>query len=395
MRAWIVAALICAGPVGALAQDGGAEGGAAEGSAAPSSGLPGGVASPPAGGAAAGGAAAAPVEAPTSVVLPPPAEPAAPPRPAMFADDFEAPGVHQAKWDVASGAWNIQHGAAYTRSENFRAYTRAYAFQDAEITFDLVNQGLTDPTVGWHGVHVFLRRSSDLEHYLVSVNRADHTAFIVKKAPGGFRPVNGGTYYELASVRFPVEYNRTQQVRIASINNPDGTVSIALWVDGQLVVKARDRGVGGRTLAQPGSIGFRGDYAGFLIDNLAVRRLVVQKPPFGAPLMSGDGDMLDLAVPEEPAGAVQAPFVPQAPAPGPGPAASVIAAAAPIESMDAVAGPGAAAAAAGAPAAAGLDAPAAGGLSSAGAAKSSGLDGVHRPVPRRVSVHRRRERRRR
>ena len=366
LRTLAVAALLWARPIHSLAQDGGAEGGQAEGS----------VAATP---------TPVPAAPPSDLPAPPVAvPPAPPPPPALFADDFEAPGVHQAKWDVAGGAWNIQNGAAYTRSEAFRAYTRAYAFQDVELTFDLVNLGLTDPTVGWHGVHVFLRRVSEQEHYLISVNRADHTAFVVKKSPGGLKPVNGGTYYELASARYPVPYNQTQKVRVAAVNNPDGTVSVALWIDGALIVKARDRGVGGRTISQPGSLGFRGDYAGFLTDNLAVRRLIIQTPPFGAPLQTADGDMMDLAVPEE---AQQ----PQAAAPYvPPPAQAVASVAAASDAMTAIASPVVAPAAAPA-----LDAKASVGLSSAGDTEGAGVGGVHSPVPRREPVHRRRQKRRR
>lgn len=192
----------------------------------------------------------------------------------LFSDTFSLPDgpVDGSKWEVTSGAWRVVGGRAYTESSVFRANTRSYAFQNVEATFKLVNSRLTTSSgESWHGVHMFLRRLSQYHTYYLSINRRDNRALLKKKVPGGTS--NGGTYYDLAAAAFTVPYGQTQLVKATAMNNADGSVTIALYVNDRLIVSATDRGVGGAPIRDPGSTGVRGDYTSFYVDDFTVRSL--------------------------------------------------------------------------------------------------------------------------
>ncbi|MBI4425065.1 MAG: hypothetical protein HY554_15140, partial [Elusimicrobia bacterium] len=158
---------------------------------------------------------------------------------ALLRDSFDGTDgpVNGAIWHVTSGQWRIAGRRAYSDSAVFRADTRRTNFADVDVSFTVVNQGLTtgdgEP---WHGVHMFLRRQSEFHTYYLSVNRRDNRALIKKKVPGG--PSNGGTYYDLASASFPVPYGRAQRVLGRVRNNPDGSVGVTLYVDGRVIASA-------------------------------------------------------------------------------------------------------------------------------------------------------------
>jgi hypothetical protein len=159
----------------------------------------------------------------------------------------------------------------------FRLTTIRDDFENVVVEFALLNEGLSSTTktaaVEWDGVHVFLRYQSQYNLYYASVNRRDNTAVIKKKIPGG--PSNDGTYYDLSSyVRHVVPYRKWQQVRSFVWNNRDGSVSVNLFVDGMLVVSARDDGsIGGPPIRKPGKVGIRGDNAELYFDNFKVTSL--------------------------------------------------------------------------------------------------------------------------
>lgn len=218
-----------------------------------------------------------------------------------------ASAVKSPDWDVTSGSLFIQDHAAWTGipdgvgpnagssngtdSAVFRLTTKRSDFADAAVQFSLLNQGLTTtartPAVAWDGCHIFLRYRSEYELYYASINRRDNTVIIKKKVPGG--PSNGGTYYNLSPLASnPVPYNRWQQIMATVRDNPDGSVTIALYSEGRLLVQAVDDGsLGGAPLRGSGKVGIRGDNANLKFDDFRVTALAPDGQPAPAPGSGG------------------------------------------------------------------------------------------------------------
>jgi hypothetical protein len=172
-----------------------------------------------------------------------------------------------------------------TGSAVMRAATRRTDFGDVDVSFDLVNQGLSTtgstPAVAWDGLHVWLRYQSEYSLYYASVNRRDNTVIIKKKVPGGPASSNYGTYYDLGpGVPYTVPYGQVQHVTATVRTNADGSVTIALFVGAAKLVEATDRGAGGTPpLTTPGAVGLRGDNANLLFDNFQVTDGAPAAPP--------------------------------------------------------------------------------------------------------------------
>lgn len=192
-------------------------------------------------------------------------------------------------WELTSGSLFASSGRGWTgvpddRNPNadssttngsavFRATTRRSDFQNVAVEFRLLNQGLTTtpstPAVAWDGCHIFLRYQSQYSLYYASINRRDNRVIIKKKVPGG--PSNSGTYYDLSPARvYNVPYNAWQQVKATISTNANGSVTIALYAGGQLLVSATDFGVGGAPILNPGRVGVRGDNANLMFDDFTV-----------------------------------------------------------------------------------------------------------------------------
>src|SRR5262249_10514418 len=145
----------------------------------------------------------------------------------------------------------------------------------------LLNQGLTStkstPKVDWDGVHIFLRYQDEYTLYYASINRRDNKIIIKKKLKGGPNPSNGGTYYDLcAPVSYEVSYGQWQNVMATIKDNPDGSVTIALYANDKLLVSATDNGVGGDPIRKPGKTGIRADNANIKFRDFTVRALTTK-----------------------------------------------------------------------------------------------------------------------
>lgn len=155
----------------------------------------------------------------------------------------------------------------------FRLTSKRKDFGDVKVSFSYVlnafKAGAATPAVDWDGGHVFLRYQSQYHLYYVSFLRRDEKCVIKKKVPGGTS--NSGTYYDISTyVAFPWTLNDLKRVETTAKNLPDGTVELALYVNGSLVVKAIDTNKGGPAITAPGMTGIRGDNANLQFDNFKV-----------------------------------------------------------------------------------------------------------------------------
>jgi hypothetical protein len=209
-------------------------------------------------------------------------------------------------WELDSGSLFASGGTGWTGVPNdiapnatssngnnssiFRLNTKRSDFENVEVAFSLLNQGLSTspstPAVDWDGLHIWLRYKSEYSLYYASINRRDNTSVIKKKVPGG--PSNGGTYYELSSyVSHPVRYNQWQQVKATVKTNGNGSVTIQLFDGNTLVVSATDNGtIGGPPILGTGRVGIRGDNANLKFDNFTVTDLNAPPPSNPIPVLT-------------------------------------------------------------------------------------------------------------
>jgi hypothetical protein len=208
-----------------------------------------------------------------------------------------ADAVVSSDWEMTSGSLFANNGygwtgtvdagkvtaqsTPYTDSAVFRLNTRSYNFGDVTVAFDLDVAGLTatsrTPAVDWDGVHIWLRYQSQYSLYYASVGRRDGRVVIKKKCPGG--PSNDGTYHELTRevTGYPIVIGGWMNVSASVTNNPDGSVAITAFRNGQPVVTGTDTGVGCAPITTAGAVGIRGDNAKFNF-----RKFTVTTPAAGA-----------------------------------------------------------------------------------------------------------------
>jgi hypothetical protein len=195
--------------------------------------------------------------------------------------------VRSTTWDMTSGSLFARNGTAWsgvpdaidpnatssngTDSAIFRLVTKRRDFGSVDVSFRLRHNAFSStpatPAVAWDGEHVFLRYVDETSLYSVSFNRRDGSTVIKKKVPGGSS--NGGTYFTLAEGKYSFSSGTFHTVRAMIFDNPGGSVSIRLRVDGVLVLSASDSGTGGPVI-RSGGVGIRGDNSDFNFDDFAV-----------------------------------------------------------------------------------------------------------------------------
>jgi hypothetical protein len=189
-------------------------------------------------------------------------------------------------WFAESGAMTYASNTGHVRQGTFRMWTRNFSlgtFGNMKIETDLrVNSlpNLRGDTAGWDGVKFWLRRQlctpepgcgrvSDpgaQAGYTAEVGMRDGRVYIQKKV--------GSTYYLLsATPSKPIPYGSWMRVGGTVRTNADGSVTIQVLRNGQVVVQATDRGTGGAPFRNPGRIGMRADNADINVNNLAVSAL--------------------------------------------------------------------------------------------------------------------------
>lgn len=201
--------------------------------------------------------------------------------------------VRSAVWEVTAGSLFAVHGKGYTgkiddgspgpRSTDstgsavFRMNTRRADFANVKVAFDLNIAAQTatsyTPAVSYDGVHIWLRHKTQYELYAASVARRDGKILIKKKCPGG--PSNGGTYHQLGAEApgTPIIRGRWRRVAATVQNNPSGSVTIVILVDGRAIVSAVDPGIGCGPITAAATVGIRGDNTRFRFDDFTVTRL--------------------------------------------------------------------------------------------------------------------------
>lgn len=169
-----------------------------------------------------------------------------------------------------------------TDSAIFRLHTVRADFGDVEQAVDVrinrFTQSATRPARGWDGVVLWPRYVTQFHLYFAYLLRKDGRIAITKKCPGllpggGF--YNGGTYFELATMRTtrPTVVGRWYRLASAVQDNPGGSVTIRVFRDGVLAAAATDDGVGCAPIRGPTHLGIRADNVGASFDNYVVTEL--------------------------------------------------------------------------------------------------------------------------
>jgi hypothetical protein len=183
-------------------------------------------------------------------------------------------------WFAESGDMSRSSGVGSASNGTFRMWTRRRDFQDVRVDMDLkVNDlpNLRGDTAGWDGVKFWLRRQlctpepacgrvSDPNAqagYTAEVGLRDGRVYIQKKV--------GSTYTLLsATPSAPIAYGSWMHVGGSVRNNADGSVTIQVLRNGQVLTQVTDRGTDGAPLRSAGRIGLRADNAQINVDNLTV-----------------------------------------------------------------------------------------------------------------------------
>jgi hypothetical protein len=200
-----------------------------------------------------------------------------------FLNPASTSAARSPSWDVTDGSAFVDAGQAWTGvpdnaapnagssngsgSATFKIRTKRADFGDVQAGFTLRNEGLSTtpstPAAAWDGVHVMLRQQA-VAQYVLSVNRRNNVAVIKKRFASG-------AYVQLAQAAYSVPYGAAQAVLVSAWNNPGGSVSLRIDVDGRAVLAVTDAGTGGAPLTAPGRVGLQGDNAQFRFDDFVVR----------------------------------------------------------------------------------------------------------------------------
>ncbi|MEU8233539.1 hypothetical protein AB0C12_28490 [Actinoplanes sp. NPDC048967] len=201
--------------------------------------------------------------------------------------------VRSAVWHVTTGSLFATRGSGdtgkiddgapgprssvNTGSSVFRMHSVRHDFTDVKVSFrlNIAYQTSTSytPKSSYDGVHIWLRHRTQYELYAASVARRDGKVLIKKKCPGG--PVNGGTYYTLGAEipGMPIVRDKWRPMAATVQNNPGGSVTIVLYVDGKATVSAVDTGIGCAPIRAAAPIGIRGDNTRFRFTDVTVSGL--------------------------------------------------------------------------------------------------------------------------
>jgi hypothetical protein len=175
-----------------------------------------------------------------------------------------------------------------THSNKMRFWTKASGFGDVRIDASIKAMGWNpEAPSSWGGFKFYLRRAlgvTDSPFYTAEPYIKDGHLYIQKKCLGNTGGGNfvageggspGGTYYILGSKSgYTVPLASWHKIAATVHTNADGSVTIGLYRDDQLLLQAVDHGVHsdgtGCAPLPAGHVGFRSDFLQYYLDNYEV-----------------------------------------------------------------------------------------------------------------------------
>ena len=180
--------------------------------------------------------------------------------------------VRAPRWEMTSGSLFSKNGVGWTGVPDLTAPDRysqrstgssVFRLRTARSDFGNVLQtasaringfyGFPDrPAVAWDGVVLWPRYLTEFNLYFAYALRKDGRVSLTKKCPGGTSGdpnyYNGGTYYDLTPETYyaPTVLGQWYSLATSAKDNPDGSVTIKLYRDGNVVAQATDSGSAAR-----------------------------------------------------------------------------------------------------------------------------------------------------
>ena len=216
-----------------------------------------------------------------------------------------------------------------THSDKMRFWTKSSGYGDVRVSawIEPLGWGAGVPTT-WGGFKFYLRREKGVTEspfYTAEPYIYDGHVRIQKKC-------GDGIYHVLAEApAATVPLGSWHQIAASSVTESDGSVTISLYIDGDLILQARDQGTGCPPLTA-GHVGFRSDFFRYYLDDFKVEaeNSEVPSPPPPPPSPEPEPEPEPAPSPEpepEPAPSPEpepapepAPAPPPAPEPAPAPA---------------------------------------------------------------------------
>jgi len=187
-------------------------------------------------------------------------------------------GLYQnTDWFAESGSLYRRSNLGYSNSSVFRMWTRQTDLAFTKMEMDVQFNGWAGGTSGWHGINMWLNRKlrtpadgnkindgSQQEGYAIDFNNRDGKIYIQKKV--------AGTYYILKQDTWAPVTGKWYHWSGRVIDNGNGTSTIQMLIDGQIIQQAVDNGSVGGPRLTGGRAGLRSDYANYNVDNLLINR---------------------------------------------------------------------------------------------------------------------------
>jgi hypothetical protein len=175
-----------------------------------------------------------------------------------------------------------KYSQTYTHSNKMRFWTKASGFGNIRIDAQIkATSWSPDAPSSWGGFKFYLHRevgATESAFYTAEPFIKDGHLYIQKKClgdTGGGNYSTGGTYYVLASkTGFTVPLGSWHRIAATARTNSDGSVTIGLYRDGELLLQAVDQGVRpdgtGCAPLTAGHVGFRSDFLQYYLDDFLV-----------------------------------------------------------------------------------------------------------------------------
>lgn len=180
-------------------------------------------------------------------------------------------------------------GATQSDTYEQRWWTHAAYAGDVKVEADVKPIGWDSraPDISsWAGLEFYLHRQADSEEssfYTVDPYQYDGHVYIQKKCWGIIDPDNplavdtssGGTYYLLKQAsHLPIAMGKWHHLAGTATDNADGSVTLKVYRDGQLIISATDTaGLTGCAPLRGGRYGWRSDSSIYHIDDFRLNRM--------------------------------------------------------------------------------------------------------------------------